>query len=352
MDVMLDKDGEIQHPIDLNLIIVVIHIICCCAGIPLNAFIAIVILRLKRLNRKPRNIFLFGIIFSNLLSFVTVIIEIVYFFHPSDLMCRIYVAAIGPSYVIFFYNLLLAVLDRYVAISHPLQHRKCVTTRNVIICQIIGSVLLTIIVKLVYIADILPLLCVIHLLDGEVTGVVIVLFFSGSIVMQIIVYRLTKKLLLGNRAVGEVKTSSTTNSMVRIVSSLFDSAAVNQNMARANSTPNDNIELAELNTDKEEERSKHRKESSTMKVHHGNPAILTEMEIEATKTLFLGVLSLCIFTLPLILYAGVVFVCHWIFGEAPCAFMSWLTPYFKELVVIHAVYQPRYHSSSINTTTQ
>lgn len=322
--VMLDKDGEIQHPIDLNLIIVVIHIICCCAGVPLNAFIAIVILRLKSLNCKPRNIFLFGIIFSNLLSFATVIIEIVYFFHPNDLMCRIYVAAVGPSYVIFFYNLLLAVLDRYAAISHPLQHRKWVTTRNVIICQMIGSVILTMIVKWVYISDVLPLVCVIHLLDGEVTGVVLVLFFSGSIVMQIIVYRLTKKLLVGNRTVGdEVQTSST---------------------ARNNSTPNENVKLVQLNENKEEERSAHHnlESSLTMIVHHNNPALLTEMEIEATQTLFFGVLSLCIFTLPLIIYAGVVFICHWIFSEVACAFMSWLTPYFKELVVIHAVYQPRY----------
>ena len=338
-DVMLDKDGNVQHPIDLDVVVVIIHIICCCAGIPLNAFIAIIILRSRRLHRKPRNIFLLGIVVSNLLSFISVIIEIVFYFHPSDFVCRIYVAVVSPSYVIFFYNLFLALLDRYAAISHPLLHRKWVTTRNVIICQVVGSIILCIIDKIIYITHILPLLCVIFLLDGQVTGVIIVFFFSGCIVMQIIVYRLTKELLGVNRTVGEVQTAS---SMTRPVSSLFDSSVSNK-IKIVVAPPTDNIEMAQLNSGEgAEKRTSNRKGSSAMKIHHSNPALLTEMELEATQTLVAGVMSLCVFTLPLLIYAGVVVICHALFGEAACACMSWLTPYFKELVVIHAVWHPRY----------
>ena len=73
-----------KSPIHLNPILMVTHLICCIIGIPVNSLIAFIIVYLRRLRKKPRNVFLFGLVLSNLSSFVPVLSEFAYFHFPSE----------------------------------------------------------------------------------------------------------------------------------------------------------------------------------------------------------------------------------------------------------------------------
>jgi hypothetical protein len=66
------------------------------------------------------------------------------------------------------------------------------------------------------------------------------------------------------------------------------------------------------------------------------------MEIEATKTLMAGVISLLVITAPLIIFMFPFLVCSSASRQTTlvCKNINWLAPYFKEFPLIHSVVQP------------
>jgi dopamine receptor D1 len=99
-EVVLTENGEVYNPIEIGITSFIIKIVCCSVGIPLNISIAVNLTRLRRLHRKPRNFFLLGIVLSYLSFFIFIFIIV---------------------------NMLLALIDRYLAINHPLLHREKMT---------------------------------------------------------------------------------------------------------------------------------------------------------------------------------------------------------------------------------
>ena len=70
-----DIFGTVKNVYNLDVkLLIAAKVISCVVGIPLNVFVAVNIIRLRRLHSKPRNIFLLAIIFSNLLIFIPTII--------------------------------------------------------------------------------------------------------------------------------------------------------------------------------------------------------------------------------------------------------------------------------------
>lgn len=89
------------------------QVVCTAFGIPLNVFIAFLILRLKQLRRKPHNIFLLGIVISNLSVFAPSLIDILHFLLPyDDLLCRISVAVTGLPDVFLLLSILISLVNR------------------------------------------------------------------------------------------------------------------------------------------------------------------------------------------------------------------------------------------------
>nr|CAH0102019.1 unnamed protein product [Daphnia galeata] len=87
-EVVLTENGEVYNPIEIGIVSLVLKIVCCSIGIPLNISIAVTITRLRRMHRKPRNFFLLAIILSYLSFFIVPVIELLYWgLHPNESLC-------------------------------------------------------------------------------------------------------------------------------------------------------------------------------------------------------------------------------------------------------------------------
>ena len=192
-------DGSVTIPIERNAIFIIVELILSIVGILMNIFIACIIIFSKPLRTKPRNVFLLGLILSNLSAFVPVCMEFAYFISPNHKLCQMYVAIVGLPYVLFLTNLLLALIDRYVAIVHPLWHMDKVTFRFAFFSQLGASIFISVIYKFAYIAQFIPLNCEMQLIQFRIVGVISLILFSSCIVAQTIVYRRTKEIIKNNK---------------------------------------------------------------------------------------------------------------------------------------------------------
>jgi hypothetical protein len=129
-EVVLNEDGELQHPISVDTVSVILKFFCCSIGIPLNLFIAVTIIQRRRLHRKSRNIFLLGITLSYLSFFIPPAIELIYWaLYPVESVCHAYIIVVAVPQSLLLINMLLALTERYLAINHQLLHRRKMTTR-------------------------------------------------------------------------------------------------------------------------------------------------------------------------------------------------------------------------------
>lgn len=329
-------DGQKKNPIYLNPFILLVHLICCIFGIPLNSFIAGLILHKQRLRTKPRNIFLLGLVLSNLSAFIPILIEFAYFHFPTNAeLCHIYVAVVGLPFVLFLSNLLLALADRHTAIAHPFWHRKKVTVRRAAFWQIIVSICISVIYKFVYITRLVTLDCEVHLVQVRILSIILVILFSTCIVAQIIVYRQTKSILTNYVTIR----SNRRGTPIRNTRANMDET---NNMGTANRTSvqeNQQQNQSPLPVNGISVVSESVSTQLQFKVHMSEQSV-SLLEIEATRTMIASVTSLTILTGPFILFSLTVFTCRLCCDKFVCSSFSWLAPYFKELLVIHAVYHP------------
>ena len=191
------ENGTIKNPIDRNPFFMKVELIVSIVGILMNILIAFIIIFNKHLMRtKPRNIFLLGLVFSNLSASVPVFMEFSYLISPSQELCQAYVAINGLPFVLFLTNLLLALVDGYAAIVHPLWHKEKVTVRLAVFSQLGASIFISVIYKFAYIAQFIPLNCEMQLIQIKIITIIFLILFSSCIVLQITVYRRTREILV------------------------------------------------------------------------------------------------------------------------------------------------------------
>lgn len=136
LDVLREKNGSVKNPIEVDAFIFTVDCICCLVGLPINILIAIKILLDERLYSKPRNVLLLDNILCNTFTLFSASVETVYFYWPQESVCIVYSAIVGLSYVLFFLNLLLSLIDTYVVITNPFWHRRKVTLKVYILFTI------------------------------------------------------------------------------------------------------------------------------------------------------------------------------------------------------------------------
>ena len=170
-EVVLTQNGEVYNPItNIGIASLIMKIVCCSIGIPLNISIAVTITCLRRLHRKSRNFFLLGIILSYLSFFIVPIIELIYWgIYQDESLCHAYVAVIGLPQGLLLINMLLALIDRYLAINHPLLHREKMTNRLACCLIVTCSILTVFLLKFIYIVALGILRCEILLLHVKMT---------------------------------------------------------------------------------------------------------------------------------------------------------------------------------------
>ena len=339
-NILLTEDGKVQHPINVDLFLIVTKCITSVIGIPLNLLVAIIIIRLRRFHSKPRHIFLLGIIFSDLFIYVPVLIEFVYWNSPVNYVCEAYVAVVGLPYSILLLNMLLALSDRYIAIKNPLWHRKRVTVRFAVICLLLSSASSVFIMKFVYIFGFAPIRCEIWFDHGRVVGLTTVLLFVLCTIANFIVYRQTKTLLQKSRTVKPeindiglrtfIQNQETTDVESQAASQIY----VGNN---TNTTP----ALIEVQTigNKTRNATDSNVDTSASMAIHVDSKTLHKMEMEATRTLITSVTSLFAMALPPVLLFLTVYFCRLI-GTFQCSRVSWVAPYFKILGLIHSSINP------------
>ncbi|EFX73287.1 hypothetical protein DAPPUDRAFT_253452 [Daphnia pulex] len=303
-EVVLTATGEIQHPINVDTISVILKCLCCSIGIPLNSFIAVTITRLGRLGCRPRNFFLLGIILSHLSFFIPPAIELIYWaLYPQESVCRAYVAAVVAPQGLLLTNMLLALTDRYLAINHPLLHRAKMTNRLAVYLILTCSTLTVFLMKFVYIVQLGTIRCEVWLAHVKMFVSVIISLFASCVVLNIIIYRQTKSLLR------ESRTLKVTRDEIR-EPSIANANANHQSTA-----------------------------VSPMRIHADRDK-LSQMEMEATRTLVIAMASLCVMPCLALIFNASYFACRLISGPFACSSLVKIVPLVKELSLTPAIYGP------------
>ena len=185
--------------IELNTFQSVSHLVLAVIGLPLNSLIIGVILSNRRLNQKPRNVLWLGVIFANLFTLLTILVELVTFHFQSPMGCKIFGLMTGVAYTCLLYNLLLSLLDRYLAISHPILHRVQTTVARVLVAQIGGAVFFFVLIKFPFLW--LPVQCGIVVIQAQIIVVISMILLIACLAAQIIVYSKTKRLGRADRVI-------------------------------------------------------------------------------------------------------------------------------------------------------
>ena len=117
------KNGKVIGAVDLmsdNL--AVVFGLLCAIGLPLNFELVFRILHNANVRSKSRFIIQLFISGSSCFTLFVNLMRIVHFYWPNDPLCRSIVAVINVSYVTFLFNILLSLIDVFVAIVFPLWH--------------------------------------------------------------------------------------------------------------------------------------------------------------------------------------------------------------------------------------
>ena len=297
-------DDTMGSVMSSNLNLVVFEILCCTIGIPPNLFIAFCILRSGRMRSKARYIFLLGVILSNFISFVRLIIDVCYFFWPSDLTCKVFVAfAVLPDAVLLL-NSFFSLVDRYVAIRFPLWHRSKVTVSLAISVIICGLLLQIGTLKFMYIAQLVPMRARMRSMETNAAFWSILIPFVLCFGARISVYIQTRRILDANAA-------GMDNLETHVVYYAHDSS---------NNKPSIRVRLGQRLSQK----------------------AISKLEIEATKVLAFGVTSMLLISFPQIVYMICMEICRRVlYSNGYCSdSFGWLIPYLKQFGQIHGVYHP------------
>ena len=295
----------LKSPLNTHLSLIVFEIICCVLGIPLNIAVTSSVLSSNRMCRKSRNIFLLGVILSNFCAFLRSILDIYYFFCPSDLTCKVYIyfSALPDAFLLL--NSFFSLVDRYVAIGYPLWHRAKVTVPIVISLTLFGNLLQILILKFMYIFQLVPLRAQMRPLENVISLWSLGVPFVLCLVARLTVYFQTKRILAESYA-------------ARTDCDLVESVVMysfNDSGTRASVR----IQLGPRISQK----------------------MLNRLEVEATKVLVMGVTSLLLLSFPQLSFVIGINVCY---NHATIDYCNdtygWLSPYLKQFIQIHGVYHP------------
>ena len=307
MDNLNSTNGTNSNPLEMNVYNFSFHCVCCLIGLPLNFYIVIRIIG-QKLYEKPRNILLLAMVICNILTLLMSIDDIVYFFYPNESLCRLFVTVIELPYILFFFNLLLSLIDRFVAMVKPMWHHQNVTVPLVIFWIVVLNAALALALNWVYISGMAELKCQIQTSHATTADSVLLVLCVSCIVFTIVDYVETRNLLPSSTAPSR---QSSRHSTIAVPTISNDVDAVVE--------------------------ADHRHQ---MSVHMANEGI-SRLETEAMRTFISSVTGLVLLPCPLLAFTFSHLICMFLYPEGDqCDNIIWLAPYFKELVTLHAIIHP------------
>ena len=270
-------------------------------GLPLNILVAWVILRNHRLHN-PRNAFWLGNIVCHLATLSMGIFEAILVMnkpgeHPN-IFCQIYTLFVDAPYTNLLVSLLSATADRWIATSYPLLHRSHVTVFRVAVFLVSSWVLVLVAMTSPY-------------WSGKIQ------LHSCSVQPNVMKWvTLSQFLLVVVLIIAQVKIYVRACEYFRFEAHRLPVDAVG--VHSSSSSPSHN-----------------RRKSDESFVHLPDK-IICRLELEAIVTLWCGVATLCLLTLPMAGLFVAIFVCRAI-GQQWAGQVVVLVPYARELLLLHPV---------------
>ena len=319
-----------KNPLEMDAYNFWFHCGCCAVGLPLNFYIAFGLCdRKKKLYEKPRNILLLSLVVCNILTLLMAIDEIVYYFWPDESVCRLFVTVIELPYILFFFNLLLSLVDRYVAMARPVWHHSNVTVPFVSFWLVVLNASLALAVNWVYVTGAAELRCQIEMSQAKTLDATLLVLCVSCIVFTVVDYVETRTLL----PIAPHRQSSCNSATIAVPT--LSSSVLHRDgdgaMAHHFNPPPPVVN---------EPTAAAPEATATMGVHM-NVGTLQRMETEATRTLMAGIIALVLLPCPLLIFTFTHLICMLLHPQGDqCDDIIWLAPYFKELVTLHALIHP------------
>ena len=289
-----------------------IHLICAAFGIPLNVFVGAVLICNPSLY-SARNTIWIGVIFCNILTLVMGLIEVWAIAGGNEEACLIFTVMMGKPYTMVLANLLLATCDRYVYTKWPLWHEKNVTVFRVLMVEIVPTVLIPCSLTMPYWAFNVPLRCGFDLRGANCAFVAMLILNVLCIISKTVVYIVSRR---------QTATQLSNGLAVRVIPLTVlqvNSAEPNQEADVEGTTVR--VDIAD----------------SAGIVAHSGGQYVRQRELEATASLVAGLIPLCVFTLPNLIWVIWHWFCDGVSGR--CVTFASVTVYSlfygRELVLFH-----------------
>lgn len=346
-------------------------------SILLNSLVALIIVCYRELNYKTKNIFLLFIILSDLLASIPQLLEIAYFFYPSDeRFCWFYDAIHYLPTVLVLLNTFISLLNRYVANQFQLWHLSKLTVPWVTFWLLVCFGIVVMFNMHVYVFQLNKSECQVSLLIDELSNLVMIILLILCIITRIAVYLQTRNLL----PISEEKVS-----VVNDANPPRDPAAPDPFVvptAASESSPTSVPEIIiEFNELEEAVMSDIRNDNLNSPLPHSSAAsaadqviiklndldegtippvksckievevrgtrldqeTIRKLEIRNTRSMIAGVASLLIFTCPFLLLDLILIIFQKFQARGLFDRLSPLAPYFEQWNHILSIYNPFIH---------
>ena len=277
-------------------------------GLPLNILVACVILRNRRLHN-PRNAFWLGNIACHLATLSMGLFEAILVMNPQqhpNVFCQIYSLFACSPYTNLLLGLLLATADRWIAISHPLCHRSHVTVFRVAVFLVSSWILVLAAMTSPYWSG------KFQLLSCSVQPEVMKWITFSYLVLVVVIIVVQVKVYIRACEYFRFGAHRPPSSSDRRQQQSVDAVGGSSGSSSHNQLKSDEYFV------------------------HLPDKTICRLELEASVTLWCGVASLCIFTLPLAGLFVAIFICRAI-GQQWAGQVVTLVPYARELLLLHPV---------------
>ena len=190
------ENGSIstQDPMEraASVYVFIFNIVNCLMALPLNLYIALIILSTNRLRNQPKYVMKVITASSSLLTLLKDGQEAIYYIEPSEMLCQSSIFTLAWPPVFLMFNTFLTLVDRTVAINKPQFYKENVTPIVVIVSSLLLNFTLVFLLDFVYIFGVEPLRCAYqtpHLLTLIITWFTL---FSSCVALASLIYDKTR----------------------------------------------------------------------------------------------------------------------------------------------------------------
>ena len=302
-----DTEGNIYNPLaSSSRFLFTYNCICCVIGLLASGRVIYkTVITCNEDGWRPRHVLLIGTIVSCIMTLlVHCLIPAVYFVWPNDDLCRLFILSFRLPYIAFLFNILLALIDRYVAVTRSIWHRTKFSRSHCIIWLSLLNLLLAMAVKWLYISGIVSVDCAIHIAHGLTILVTILVLFVLCTGFPIAVFVITWRQL--PRAARAIPVPTPVAPPLHLQVSVIEELPINpvdiEYVLLKDLLPPTVAAVIQPPTEEEEIATDKSNESSMTTSQSSSSAALRELELKVTIHFLFTLLPLILLVIPVIIF--------------------------------------------------